>query len=102
MNKTISVGYTRQSGEESCTLIVTYQIEKQGSVSLISCSIAQEATAPQPQWLHMKKFEVKTVQQGNNYSMLFNEKNDAANLDTSMFIDKTLGAIMQQEKMKLV
>ena len=100
MNKTISVAYVRQSGEESCTLVVTYKIEKEGNVSLISCSVNQEASAPQ--WLHMKKFEVKTVQQGNSYSQLFNEKNDAANLDTSMFIDKTFGAIMQQEKMKLV
>lgn len=82
--------------------MVDYNIEKQGSMSLITCSVNQEPANPLPQWLHMKKFEVKTMLSGRSYSMIYDDRNHDANLDTSMFIEKTYSAIMLREKMVVV
>lgn len=101
MQKNISVSYTHQSLHETYAIVVTYQIEQEGNISLISCSVSQEDPLPVPQWLQLKKFEVRTLFAAGVYIMLYNEKNHHSNLDTSLFIDKAYDDIMHEEKMIL-
>lgn len=101
MKRTVSVSYTCQNHEnDSCLLIVSYSIEKQGKVSLISCEMSPEEARFHPRWLSRKKFQVEALLSNGTYSLLYAENNHVMNLDNSLFIDKAYEDIMKQEKMR--
>jgi hypothetical protein len=99
MQKTISICYTY--GTEPYMIAIAYEIEKEENISLIVCTVQPLVDIQPPQWLRTRKFGIKTMFHEGAYSLLYNDGNHHADLDTTLFIDKACSAIMQQEKMQL-
>lgn len=99
--QTISVLYKLYNKEEFCPVTVSYCIETLNGLRMIFCFIDYELDAHSPKWLRLRKFDVSMLHLNGLYTILYNERNHASNIDTSLFIDKTCQDIMYREHMAL-
>lgn len=99
--QTISVPYKLYNKEEYCLVSVSYCIETLNGLKMIFCAIGDEHGDIPPKWLRLRKFDVSMLHLNGVYTMLYNERNHASNIDTSLFIDMVCKKIMGHERMIL-
>ena len=98
--KEVSVRYQRSEGQESITIPVSYEIEKTGNIKQITCTVGNTKD-DLDQWLQLRRFALRAMLENGRYTMLYEEENHSANLDTSLFIDQVCADILRREKMVL-
>lgn len=98
MTKAICVHYKLQSNTASCSVRISYQIEKQGSHTKLFCMVTPLAGDLPAAWLQLKHFSIQAAKQDRAYALLYNDQNYQSNLDTSMFIDKACKDILEHEQ----
>jgi len=99
MKHSISIGYIT-TRNISHNIPVSYKINEEAAQMTLSCLLEQPGAYPD--WLQMRKFEVVAQLQKDGYSALYNEDNEARNIDCALFIDAAFKGILLQEKMRMV
>lgn len=97
MSNSITIFYPHK---ESAAIHLSYAIELIGERQTINCSVVDEGVA-QPLWLQVKKFSIPSLKEGKAYQPVFEQANNNANMDTSLFIDFVYRKIMGVEKMAI-
>jgi len=98
MFQTITVIYHLLDNDEPFPLNVSYRVMNSGDVRSVSCELGPNNLSL-PAWLRMRKFDFSMLFEKGLYTELYNEKNYAQNLDTSLFIDQASKEIRLREKM---
>lgn len=94
MSNFIMITYPSDSAAQ---IKVFYAVEQTQGMHMISCSVEERI----PLWLQLRKFNLFSLRERNNYVPLFNELNNSRNMDTSLFIDLVYSTIMKLERCTL-
>jgi len=94
MAKEMLIPYTMYNGEQTVEIPVSYELQKEGDVYTILCTINQKTEYKIPMWLRPFKFAIKFSHANSVYETLYSDYDSVANLDSSLFIDKVNKDIM--------
>ena len=99
MQKQISIPFTPTLENQLFNVPIAYSIEKTGEYLNIQCQIGNEIPQ-QSDWLQLRNFQIRSTKTPEGYVQLFDDYEDARNLDTTLFIEIAYMAIMKKEKHK--
>lgn len=97
MIKEMLIPYTMYNGEQTVQIPVSYELQKEGDIYTILCTINQKTEYKIPMWLRPFKFAIKFSYANNVYETLYSDYDNVANLDSSLFIDKVNNDIITVE-----
>ncbi len=98
MNKQITIAYSVNN--EAVNIPLYYTVSVSDNVHTIACNVNLSAFHA-PAWLQLRKFEIRSILIGKNYSQLFSDDQQARNFDSVLFVDKAYGEIMKMEHTKV-
>lgn|SRR5690349_4461888 len=98
MKSFIRIAYTLP-GHIACEIPLSYEIINDRDIQRVICIV--DRFAVNPSWLQFRKFQVNAQFIDGAYETLYNEDNDARNMDSMLFIDKAYADIMHKEKIKV-
>jgi len=99
MKKSIDIDYVSSAGHVKNRIPIFYELSLGDDVLTLYCYI--DLHTPQPSWMQMRKFQVKSQLVGAGYETLYNPDNDIKNVDCALFIDKAYADIMHKEQIAL-
>lgn len=99
MEKEISVSY--EVNNTIITVLVAYKIELNEDIQTISCTV-NPVSFTVPQWLQLRKFELKSIRSNDgDYMPIFTDNDNIKNINAALFIDRAYNDIMKKEKFKM-
>lgn len=99
MEKEITISYEVNNSEVA--VLVSYKIELNDDIQTISCMV-NPGSFNVPQWLQLRKFELKSILSGDgDYMPIFTDNENIKNINAVLFIDKAYNDIMRKEKFKM-
>jgi|GEM_PF-4289030 len=100
MIKKMSLRYVMADNSRSCTVSVSYTMQKEGNTLSLHCYI--EATYPaQLPWLQTRNFICRFRKKEDVYHPVASGADYEKTIDAAMLTDKTAMAIMQRESIKV-
>src|ERR1043165_4167728 len=97
LRKTILVHNPADTNHESAEVAVSYRIDYDEDIALISCMVEMGPITLLPSWLRVRKFEARARRSKGYYTMLYSEGSDDFGIDTSLFIERVAFQIMNHE-----
>jgi hypothetical protein len=76
-------------------ILLFYDVETDGNMQTITCTVNPDDRLPE--WLHARKFELRSWLSDGTYMPLYNDNEQLYNMDALLFIDKAYSEIMEQE-----
>lgn len=94
MRKEITIDY--EFNNKLIRVLLHYTVETDGHVQIITCHVVP-ALGINLEWLHTRKFELRSWLDDGNYQPLYTENQQLYNIDGVLFIEKAYREIMQRE-----
>lgn len=91
MIKELPVAFT--VNETEVVIPVSYRIDMSGNVQTLTCWVG----ASSPAWLAIRKFEYRSIMTDGLYTPIFEDNNQAKNINVVMFLDKVFEEVMEFE-----
>lgn len=88
------------AGDEEIALPISYEIEMHDGVHVITCSMPGNARVPT--WLHVRKFELRSIVEDAGYTPLYTYQENVKNMETLVFIEKAYELVMIKEQLKIM
>jgi hypothetical protein len=93
MIKSIKIANNNDGGKQ---IQLSYDIELNEDIQIIHCTVTTEIKEI-PQWLHPRKFDLRSRYADGSYTPLFSDEN-IKNMQAVAFIDSAYAEIMKAEK----
>src|SRR5690349_2601123 len=97
LKKTIQVLCPPDGGRASAEIAISYQIDFEEDIVLISCMMEIGPATLLPSWLRIRKFQARARLNRGYYTMLYSQGCDDFGVDTSLFIERAASQIMSRE-----
>ena len=98
MQKEITIDY--RFNDKLIPVLLHYTVETDGNVQIITCHVVP-VLGNNMEWLHTRKFELRSWIDDGTYEPLYTENQQLANIDGVLFIEKAYREIMQRENYKV-
>lgn len=98
MRKEITVDY--RFNNTPLHVLLRYDVETDSNVQIITCHVIP-TIGSNLEWLHTRKFELRSWIDDGTYEPLYTENQQLHNIDGVLFIEKAYREIMQLENYKV-